>query len=180
MKGVRAAVRYAKALLQLAQEKNLVETVIADVKLIHNTIEENRELGLMLKSPLIRGEKKGSILASIFGSKINQLTLKFVQLVVDHKRENSLLAICDMFINKYNELKNIAIVSITTTQTLTEELKAEVVTKIKSEYKFSEVELIENIDESLIGGMILRIGDKQLDASIRRKLTNIKQELIQA
>lgn len=180
MKGVRAAVRYAKALLQLAQEKNSLDVVIADVKLIHNTIEENRELALMLQSPLVKSDKKESVLTSIFGSKINELTLKFVQLVVEQKRENSLQTICEQFIASYNELKNIAIVNVTTTQPLTESLRAEIVKKIKSDYQLSEVELVEKVDESLIGGMILRIGDKQLDASIRRQLNDIKQELIQA
>ena len=180
MKGVRAAVRYAKAIRQLAQERNILDNVVEDIKLIHNTILANRELGLMLESPLVSGSKKKSVLNSIFGSKVNELTTSFIGQVVEHKRESILQVICEEFFNQYNVLKNIARVSVTTTLPLTKEIKEELIKKIKSDYQLSEVQLEEKIDESLIGGMILRMGDKQLDASIRRQLSDIKQELVQA
>ncbi len=180
MKGVRAAVRYAKAIRQLAQERNLLDVIVADIKLIHNTIIENRELGLMLQSPLVSGSKKKGVLNAIFGSNVSELTTSFIQQVVEHKRESILQVICEEFINQYNVLKNIARVTVTTTQPLTQENKEEIIKKIKSDYQLSEVQLEEKIDKSLIGGMVLRMGDKQLDASIRRQLSDIKQELVQA
>ncbi len=180
MKGIRAAVRYTKSLMQLAQEKNLLDVIIADIRLIQSTINENRELELMLQSPLVKSEKKAAALTSIFGSKINEITLKFLQLVVSQGRENSLGAICSEFMKQYNTIKSIAVVSVTTTTALTDKLRADLVNKIKSDYKLSAVELEEKVDTSLIGGMILRMGDKQLDASIRRQLNDIKQELVQA
>ena len=180
MKGVRAAIRYAKALQQLAQEQNLLDTVIVDVKLIHNTIVENKELASMLQSPLIKADKKSIVLTSIFDKKINEQSLRFIQLVVTHKREAMLNVICEEFIKIYNAIKNIASVTVTTPSALTDALRTELVNKIKSDYSLSAVELVEKIDASLIGGMVLRMGDKQLDASIRRQLNDIKQELVQA
>ena len=180
MKGVRAAIRYAKALEQLSQEKSILEVIVVDVKLIHNTIVENKDLAMMLKSPLVKADKKGNVLTSIFDKKINELTVKFIQLVVSHKRENILLAICEQVIGIYNEIKNISRVTVTTPNALTDALRTELVAKIKTEYSLSAVELVENVDASLIGGLVLRIGDKQLDASIRRQLNDIKQELVQA
>ncbi|MBL4707876.1 MAG: ATP synthase F1 subunit delta [Flavobacteriales bacterium] len=180
MKGVRAAARYARAFQQLAQEKSLLDTVIVDVKLIHNTINGSKDLALMLKSPLIKADQKSKALTSIFEKKIHELTLQFVNLIVSHKRETILTAICEEFINTYNSINNIARVTVTTSTALTDALRTELVTKIKADYSLSSVELTEKVDESLIGGMILRIGDKQLDASIRRQLNDIKQELVQA
>ena len=180
MKGVRAAVRYAKALRQLAEEKNLLDAIVADVKLIHNTIEKSRELELLLQSPLVKSDKKGEVLSSIFGSKINELTLNFIKQLLSQGRENILKTVCEEYINQYNAIRNIAKVSVTTSVPLTNELRTELVQKIKSDYNLSEVELTEKVDQNLIGGMVLRIGDKQLDASIRRQLNDIKQELVQA
>lgn len=180
MKGVRAAVRYAKALKQLTVEKNLLDVVIADVRLIHNTINNSKDLALLLQSPLVKGEKKESVLTSIFEKQIDALSMNFIKQIVSQGRENILEMICEEFINQYNEIKNIAKVSVTTPVALTAELKQELIKKITTDYQLSEIELEEKVDESLIGGMVLRIGDKQLDASIRRQLNDIKQELIHA
>lgn len=180
MKGVRAAIRYAKALQQLAQEQQLLDTVIVDVTLIHSTIVNNNELTSMLRSPLIKADKKSSVITAIFDKKINEHTLRFIQLVVSHKREAMLDVICEEFIKVYDALKNIARLTVTTPSALTDALRAELINKIKSDYSLSAVELVEKTDASLIGGMILRMGDKQLDASIRRQLNDIKQELVQA
>lgn len=180
MKGVRAAARYAKALQQLSQEKNLLDEIIVDVKLIHNTIAENKELSLMLKSPIIEADKKGKVLSLIFDKKINDVSLNFIQLVISHKREAILAPICEEFISIYNGIKNIAIVKVTSAVALTDVLRTDLIVKIKKDYSLAAVELVEKVDESLIGGMILRIGDKQLDASIKGQLNNIKQELVQA
>lgn len=180
MKGVRAAVRYAKALMQLAEEKNLLDVVVADIKLIRNTIEGSRDLELLLQSPLVKSKEKAKVLSSVFGSKINELTASFLNQLTAHGRENILKVVCEQYINQYNTIRNIAKVSVTTSVALTDELRTELIKKIKSDYQLSEVELTEKVDESLLGGMVLRMGDKQLDASIRRQLNNIKQELVQA
>jgi len=180
MKGTRAAVRYAKAFRQLSQEKGSLDIVVADVKSILAAIKGSKELKMLLQSPLIKAEKKRAALKAVFDGKLNELTLSFIDQITVHRRENLLETICEETIAQYNELKNIARVSITTTATLSSELKAELLKNLKTKYQFSEIELEEKIDENLIGGMVLRIGDKQIDASIRRKLNDIKQELVHA
>ena len=180
MKGVRAAVRYARAFQQLAQEKNLLDQAIVDMKLIHNTISESNDLALMLQSPIIKADKKSNVLTSIFGNKIDALSLNFIQQIVTQKREATLVPICEEFISIYNGIKSIAVVNVTSAVALTDALRANLVEKIKKDYSLAAVELAEQVNETLIGGMILRIGDKQLDASIRGQLNKIKQELVQA
>ncbi len=180
MRGVRAAARYAKALKQLAQEKGILNDVLNDINTIYSSINENRELALLLQSPLVKSERKKTILLSIYQGKVNELTLTFIKQVVALGRENILAVICEEFVNQYNEFNNIAKVTVKTSIPLQADQKTELINIIKSKYNFSSIDLDEQIDESLIGGMVIRIGDMQLDASIRRQLNDIKNELVHA
>jgi F-type H+-transporting ATPase subunit delta len=180
MKGVRAAIRYAKALMQLAQDNKSIDAVVSDVKMIYNLINQSDDLRMLLSSPLIKSDKKQSILTSLFNGKVNDLTLKFIQLVVEQNREGSLAVIADEFITIFNEKNNIAKVSLTTAAALDDKSREMILNTIKEKYKFSEIQLEESVDSELLGGMIMRIGDKQMDASIRGQLRKIENELVQA
>ena len=180
MKGHRAAVRYAKSFMQLAKEKSLLEELKRDVEGILNAIRESTELSNFLSSPLIKIDKKKVILNEVFKSKVNELSLKFILLIADQKREALLKAICEEFIKQYNQEHQIARVQLSTATKLTDAQRKEVLNFIDKNYDFNSVELEEIVDEELIGGLILRIEDKQIDGSIKRKLQDIKQELIHA
>ena len=180
MKGVRAAIRYAKALMQLAEENKSLDTVVADVKMIHNLVEGSADLRMLLSSPLIKSDKKQSILTSLLTDKVSDLTLKFIQLVVEQNRESSLGVIAEEFIGIYNENNNIAKVSLTTATALDTNSRDLILKTIKEKYNFSEIQLEESVDADLLGGMVMRIGDKQMDASIRGQLRKIENELVQA
>ena len=180
MKGVRAAKRYAKALMQLADQNNSLDTTVLDVKMIHKLIEESADLKMLLSSPLIKSDKKHSILSAIFDGKVNALTLKFIQLLVDHNRESHLDVMMQEFISLYNEKNNIAKVSLATATVLNNNSRELILKTIKEKYKFSEIQLEETVDSDLLGGLVMRIGDKQLDASIQGQLRKIENELVQA
>ena len=180
MKGVRAAIRYAKALMQLAQENGSVEAIVTDVKMIHHLIENSDDLRMLLSSPLIKSDKKQSVLNTLFSGKVNDLTLKFIQLVVEHNREGSLGVMTQEFISLYNEKNNIATVNLTTATALDKGSRDLILKTIKEKYNFSEIQLNESVDADLLGGLVMRIGDKQLDASIRGQLNKIENELVQA
>lgn len=180
MKGQRAAVRYARSFMQLARENSSLEELKDDVKEILKAITENNDLDVFLKSPLIKIDKKKAILKQIFEGKINDLSLKFIMQIADQKREGQLEIICREFIRQYNVAHNIAKVRLTTATPLSDLQRKEVINFINEHYNFSSVELDEKVDDELIGGLILRIEDKQIDGSIKRKLQDIRQELIQA
>ncbi len=180
MKGSRAAVRYAKALMQLAQEKGAIDAIIVDVKLIHETINSSKELSNLLASPLVKSEQKQNILTAIFSEKINALTMSFVNQVVNQNREGVLNVIATQFIGLYNEMNKIAQVSLTTASAIDEQTKTSILNTIKEKYQLSQIDLTENVNPDLLGGLVLRIGDQQLDASIKRQLKNIENELVQA
>ena len=168
--------RYAKSLLDFAIEKNAVEAVAKDMIEFAETCEASYELVLALKSPIIKHYTKLAILAKLFKDKFNPVTYGIFVIITNKNREQILPAVAKEFISMYTDYKGIQKATVTTASTLTAEQKA-TVAKIVKDYTGKEVELIEQIDESLIGGFILKVGDQQIDDSIKRKLNDLKVSL---
>jgi F-type H+-transporting ATPase subunit delta len=175
MRDTRVASRYAKSLLDLALEQGALEKVYADMKMIHDTCAENADLTVFLKSPIIKTEKKRGILKSIFSGKVHPMTEGFIDLMTSRKRESYLEAIASAFLRQYKKYKQIITAVITTASGLDQNLRKQVMDIVKKS-AHSEVELIEQVDSKLIGGFVLRIGDKQVDTSISRKLQELRRE----
>ena len=175
MKNSRAAVRYARSLVDLAQEKNLLDKVNADMELVQNTIAESRDLELMLSSPVVKSDKKGEVLKAIFGGKVDDLSMSFIQLITKNGRERLLSGIAKAVVAQYQELKGIVVAEITSAIQLTEDIKTKIIAKIKAELN-KEIIVDEKVDPSIIGGLIVRVGDRQYDASIANKLNQLRKE----
>jgi F-type H+-transporting ATPase subunit delta len=169
--------RYARSLLQLASEKNQLDSVRADMKTIARICHESVDFTLFLSNPLIHSDKKIQVLNTIFGDKVSGLTLSFIELLTRHRRENHIAEIANSFDEQYKRNKNILTAVITSAQGLDDAMKKKVTEMIRSQMN-TEVELKERIDPSAIGGFILRIGDKQVDKSVVRQLNNLKKQLI--
>ncbi len=174
MAELRVASRYVKSLLDLAVEKGQLEAVHEDMLLFSKVCKENHDFGLMLKSPVIRHEKKRDILEKIFSGKMNKLTLAIIDIVTRKNREPLLEAIAAEFHNAYNKQKGIGRASITTTIPMDKSLRGEIETIVKKLSDKKAVEIDEKVDQELIGGFILNVGDLQVDASIRSKLNALK------
>lgn len=174
MKQSRVTIRYAKALLQLAIEQNTLEQSYNDMVLLNSICSESKELSLLLKSPLIKTDKKLVILDEIFASKLGKVSMAFVNIITTKKREGVLPLIAKSFIKLYKEHNKIEAATITTARPLDDELRSEVIKFVKQHGK-QDVELTENIDENIIGGAIIKMGDKQLDASVSRVIKELKQ-----
>ncbi|MEO6904615.1 MAG: ATP synthase F1 subunit delta [Bacteroidia bacterium] len=173
MVGTRIASRYAKSFIELAMEQGVLEEVYADMKLILETTKTSPDLVALLKSPIIDTNKKAVILKEIFETKINKLTLSYIQLIINKKREEHLVTIAQEFIIQYKEKKKILTAVITTAFGIDDITRKKVMEVVKGTGN-NEVVLEEKIDKDIIGGFILRVGDKQIDASIARKLINLK------
>lgn len=173
----RASVRYAKSLIELSQEKKLLEKVIEDMKLFSKTIEENREFSVILKNPIIPADKKKAIIKALFEKKVQPITLDAFALIVSKGRENILDEIALEFINGYNELKGIVRATVTTAYTLDDSQRKEII-KVVEELTGKKADLKELVDEALIGGFLLKIGDKQVDESVKNKLAKIQRALV--
>ncbi len=174
MEGTRVAARYAKSFIDLTMEQGILEQAYADMKLIAEVAEQNPELISLLKSPIVKTEKKQVILKEIFGSKINKVTTAYLNLITSRRRETYLPEVAEEFINQYNEKKKILTAVIITANGIDDNIRQRVIDVVKQSGN-SEVILKEKIDKALIGGFILRVGDKQVDTSIARKLDNLKR-----
>ncbi|MDQ6480840.1 ATP synthase F1 subunit delta [Dyadobacter sp. LHD-138] len=170
------AARYAKSLIELAKEKNVVEAVYEDMKLFKDTAEKNRGLMLALKSPVVRHEKKLAILKAIFQDKVNAVSYSIFEIITRKNRESILDAIADEFIKAYNEYRGIQKATVITSTPLTEELRKQFNT-IVATATGKTVELEEKVNPSLIGGYLLRVNDRQIDASLRNRLNELKLQL---
>jgi F-type H+-transporting ATPase subunit delta len=175
MKGTKAASRYAKALLDLAIENNKLESVVADMAYLMETSEDSIEFGAFLRSPIVNSEKKIAILNSIFGQ-FDEITARFINLVTKNRREALLPDIAFSFSAQVKEYKGIVPLTLVSAAPLSESTKAEILKKIGQKVK-GELELTEKIDQDLIGGFIVRMGDTQIDASVASQFSNLKQRL---
>lgn len=169
--------RYANALMQLAAEANLLDKVFENMQLLRNSIADSKDLALLLKSPIVKGKDKIAVLDKAFQSKIEELSTKFLHLLVNKGRESYLSEICEAFINAYNAQHKIAKVTLTTAIPATEKIIAEVTTLLTQSGKYNKVAITQKVDESIIGGFILKMDDQLLDNSIQHKLRVIKKEL---
>ena len=174
MKNTRIASRYARALLDFAIEKDLLESCCDDMKLVSTVCSENRELVKMLQSPIIKTDKKRSIIKEIFGSSINELSLTFLDIIVRKGREADIPEISRQFIEIYKDYKHIYTVHLQTASAAGKEIKTSIEGLLKKAIDGS-LEMHEDIDESLIGGFILRWGDNKYDASIKNQLSKLKR-----
>jgi len=170
----RVASRYVKSLLSLAVEKKALDVVHNDMQMFDQACRTNREFANMLRNPIISHEKKKDILEALFKGKVNPLTLSIINILTKKNRESLLPAIAHEFHNAYNEYKGIEKATVTTTVSVDKKLKGEIEAIVKKLSSKKEVELVEKIDKDLIGGFILNVGDRQIDASVKSRLKSLK------
>lgn len=172
MKGTRAALRYAKATLNLAKEKGLAKEINNDMLLIDKTIEENHDLLNMLKSPIIKSAVKKSILTKLFEGKVNVISLGLIRLLIENKRLPLLPLVAVEYTVIYDFLKGVEIAHVTSAVPLNKDLENRILKKVR-EMSGKDISLKNIIDPSIIGGFILRVGDKQYDSSISSRLNQL-------
>ncbi len=178
MKGTRVALRYAKSLLSLADERNILEQVKDDMLALASVCEENTDFRDMLKSPVVKSDRKAAILKQVFEKEVCELSMKFINLVLEKRREAILGAIAKSFIDLYNDLKNIVKATVVTANAITEDTRNKVLSQLKLVAGDANILIEEQVDESIIGGFVLRIGDTEYNASIANKLQQLKREFV--
>ena len=175
MSSFRLATRYAKSLLQLAQEKGKLAQVSSDMTLLGNAFEGSRELRVFLKSPIVHTDKKLEVFAKLFGGKIDELTTAFITLLTKKGREGFLNEIASSFQTQFNELNKITPVKLTSATKLDKATIDALLSGLKTKENLSEIQLEESIDPSLVGGFVLQYAGKQIDTSVRTSLQKLKQ-----
>jgi len=142
MEGTRVAARYAKSFIDLTMEQGLLEQAYADMKLVAAVSAENPELISLLKSPIIKTDKKQAVLKEIFGTKINKVTSAYLQLITGRRRETYLPQVAEEFINQYKEKKKILTAVIITANGIDDNIRQRVMDLVKDSGN-KEVELKE-------------------------------------
>jgi F-type H+-transporting ATPase subunit delta len=174
MKDTRAAIRYAKAILDIALDNKATDAVEKDMRAVVNTISDSKELKDLLASPIIRGEAKKKVLSNIFKGS-HAITQGLLKLLVDNGRVGMLNEVALKYIILNEQLKGQDVAFVTTAVPLTKNLEKKVLAQV-SKFTGNKVTIENKIDESIIGGFVLRVGDLQFDASIANKLNNLKRE----
>jgi F-type H+-transporting ATPase subunit delta len=170
--------RYAEALFQIAQEQENIEQLEQELQSVVKIIADSRDLQKILYHPQITPEEKKVILKSIFAGRVSRVTVNFLYLLIDHKREFFLKDIVTFFMEMANQVRNLAQAQVTSAvelkgeekKKLNEILEKIVRKRIRAEY---------SIDPSLVGGVVVRIGDRVIDGSVRTKLARMGEHLRQ-
>ena len=177
MKGTRAAIRYAKAILDLATDQNSASAVNDDMKLIANAIADNKELKSLLNSPVVKAAQKTAVLKEVFAN-ANSITIGLVDVLADNKRIALLEIVATEFTALYDAAQGFQKAHVTTAVALTDDMSAKVLAKVK-ELTGKEALIESTIDESILGGFILRVGDLQYNASIANNFNKLKRTFSQ-
>jgi F-type H+-transporting ATPase subunit delta len=173
MPNPRLATRYAKSLIDLSIEKNKLEDVFADMQWLQAICKSNRDFVNLLRSPIINSDTKKKIIAAVLGGKVSELTSLFITLLINKGRESNLPEIITAFIDQYKQHKNIHQVKLTTAAPINDAVRTAIINQVKKAGGIENIELEEKVDDKIIGGFVLKIGDKLVDASIAYDLKEI-------
>lgn len=173
----RVAARYAKSLLDLGKEMGTLSAVKDDMDLLSKTMADSRELRLLLRNPIVKHDKKLAILKAIFEGKVSDMTLRFFTILTDKNRESAIEGIGPEFLAQYNVLQGIQSAQVTSATPLTAAARAEIQALVAKQTGHAEVQLTEKVDPELIGGFVLRVGDNQIDDSVRTSLRKLRTSL---
>jgi F-type H+-transporting ATPase subunit delta len=167
------ASRYAKSLFGLVVERNVLEEVHGDLLSFLNVVRDNRDLLLMLRNPVITHDRKWNVLKALFGGRVHELTLAILEISTKKNREGILPEVAREFHKLYNLKMGVEKATVITTFPLDDKLREEFKDIVK-QITGKEVELVEQIDEEILGGFILRIADRQIDDSLNSRLKALK------
>ncbi|MDB5006461.1 MAG: synthase subunit delta [Mucilaginibacter sp.] len=178
MSELTVASRYAKSLIDLAQEQNLVEVIKNDMDLFHHTLRVNPELKAVLANPIVSHIKKLNILEDVFGAKVNKLSILFFKLMINKSRGEVLYTTAEAFVDMYDAKEHIVRAKVVSATELSEANKQTMIADIQAATG-GTIKLDAKVDPSLIGGFVLTVGDRQVDTSIASDLKKLKKEFAQ-
>ena len=163
-------------MLDLAIEQNQLDAVYADIKFLKDICKSNPDFVAVLKSPVIKVDKKGKIIESITSTRVSNLTSLFIQLLVRKARESNLPEIVKAFVEQYNKLKDIHHVKISTAVPMSAESEQAILNKVRSNTPIKNIELETLVEDELIGGFKLEVGGTLIDASVLKDLNEVKKQ----
>ena len=178
MSDINISRRYATSLLESATEKNILDSVSKDVELIASALQASPQLDRVLSSPIIKPPLKLSILDEIFKSKVSPDTVKFIHFLVEKNREKLLALIIKLFLDMRDEKLGIVNAGVKSVIPLTQDQIEELKNKLEK-YLNKNVRCSFQIDEKILGGFIVKVGDTVFDASLTHQLELLKKQFLQ-
>jgi F-type H+-transporting ATPase subunit delta len=178
MSELTVATRYAKSLIDLAEENKSLEETRRDMELFSQTLKANHQLQAVLSNPIIAHTKKIKILEAIFAGKVSRVTDSFFKIMINKSRAEVLYATAKEFINQYNVIKNIVRAFVTTATPLSEENRKQIIAELQAATG-GTIELHTKVDAALIGGFVLTVGGRQIDTSLSNALSRLKRDFAQ-
>ena len=169
---------YGEALFELAAENNKEEEFLGEITALKGLLKENPEFGSLMNHPKILKEEKLKVLEDVFSGRISREQLGFLHLVVAKDRYGEIDGILDFFIGKVKQHQGIGIANVATAVSLNEDQKKEIENKLLATTPFDRMEMHYQVEEDLIGGMVIRIGDRVVDSSVKTKLFELQRELL--
>ncbi|HEX2868952.1 MAG TPA: ATP synthase F1 subunit delta [Ignavibacteriales bacterium] len=177
MSNYNISTRYASALMQLAQEKDIFLQVATDMETVFNTVRDSREFQLMLTSPVIKTTDKEQVILKVFENRISHDSLNFLQFIVMKNREDLLFNIVRQFLALRDERLGIVNALVTSPTEFTG-AQMDKLTKKLEEYTRKKVRLSAQVNRNLLGGFIVKIEDTVIDASLDHQLELLKEEFM--
>jgi len=175
MSVTRIAPRYAKSLIELAVEQDKLEKIQQDILSFQEVLKQ-KDFVLMIKSPIIKADKKGSVIKALFGDKYDKLTLAFFDILLKKGREEFIPEIAKEFLDQYKEIKHITTVTLISATELSKEVLASIREKLlKSNLTDKKIDLQIKVDPKLIGGFVIEFDEKVYDASVMHQLEKMKK-----
>lgn len=168
---------YGDALFELAVSESSVDSLYAEAQAVIEAFEQNVELGKLLNHPKIEKEEKEQVIKNIFEQFVSKDMTGLLKIMVSKDRQNNIVDTLKAFQNRVKEYKKIGIVYVSTARALTDEQKEKLVAKLLATTNYVELEMTYTVDESLIGGMVIRIGDRVVDSSIKHKIDELAKDL---
>ena len=178
MVSLKVSNRYALSLLSIALEKDKLDTVYNDAKLLIKAFDESDELQRVVESPVVRPEVKISILDEIFSGKIDKETINFIHFIIQKRREEILYSVAKRFVELRNEHLGIVELLVRTAFELNDDQK-EILKERFEKILNKKTIMIFKVDNNLVGGFIAQVGDTVYDASMKHQLELLKKEFVQ-
>jgi F-type H+-transporting ATPase subunit delta len=169
---------YGDALFQEALERQEVDALFEEVKGLQAVFAENQDFAGLLDNPKVGKEEKAGIIKEVFGGRVSETLMGFLAVVVQKGRQKEINAICEYFINAVKEYKKIGVAHVTSAVELKEEQKTQLLEKLLNTTSYQEFEMVYQVDSSIIGGLVIRIGDRVVDSSIKTQIYELRRSLL--
>ena len=169
---------YGEALFELAVEEGKEDAYLEEILGVKEALKENPDFTKLMNHPKILKEEKLSVLENVFKGRISDELLGFLHLIVTKDRYAEIDGILDFFINEVKALKGIGVATVATAFDLSDKQKDDVEKKLIETTSYKKMEITYSVDEDLIGGMVIRIGDRVVDSSVQSKLNKLQRELL--